>query len=119
MHPARIAATKMPVPVADNQFSRKNASSGFLTVARVGLDPGSGLDATTGGASIGPRDTTRWRPGTAKTGAEHLSRVLLTWGVPQRNTKAVSKNQGAQAAMINLRGCCAESTVCPVLTAAS
>src|SRR5258706_10175096 len=100
--PPTSAATKIPLPVADNQLKVKIAASGL-----VGL-PGVGV-GTTGGV----RTTTLCRPGTGKSilVAPCCTRIspridLVTYspfkkffacGIPQTKTKTLSNTHGVQA----------------------
>src|SRR2546426_5038895 len=74
-NPATMAATKIPLPVADSQFSLKIASSGFAD----------------GGATGGVRCTTLCRCDTSNFGAETLSSCCFTRGQPQMKTNTLSK----------------------------
>src|SRR2546423_7252593 len=88
-HPGRMAATRIPVPVAVSQFSVKTASSGLVGFSAVGA-------VTTGGV----RTTTLCRPATWNFGAEMLLRNPFNCGRPQRNTRRLNNTQGAQARTI-------------------
>ena len=78
-----IAATKMPLPVADNQFSTKTAGS-----ARG--------DGTTGGTRL----IRLWRPGTGMRTTEMLSSAAFICGSPQTNTRTLRMIHGIQARTI-------------------
>src|ERR1051326_7916541 len=76
----RSAASRTPVPVADNQLRVNTAGS-------------AAADATTGGT----RSTRLWSPATLSLGAEIALRRFFTEGSPQRNTSTVRMIQGAHA----------------------
>src|SRR5438128_1835840 len=100
MKPARIAETRMPVPVAESQLSVKIASSGFVGFSGLG-------SGTTGGV----RMTTLCNPATPNFGAETLFKVFFTGGRPQRKTSRLSNIHGVQARVISDRAW-ADSTTC-------
>src|SRR5438552_6937065 len=98
--PARMADTKIPVPVAASQFSVNTASSGLVGFSGVGV-------VTTGGV----RTTTLCKPATLNLGAEMLLRNPFNCGTPQRNTKRLNNTHGAQARVMSDR-VWADSTTC-------
>src|ERR671913_1999106 len=75
--PARMAATRMPVPVADAHDSAKTA----LSV--------TGAD-TTGGT----RSTRLCSPGTGSRTVVHASSVFLMYGSPHANTRTLRMIHG-------------------------
>src|SRR5215475_14589104 len=87
--PARSAARRIPLPVAESQFSVNTASSGLVGLSGVG-------SATTGGV----RTTTLCKPVTLKAGEESLSNAVLTIGTPQMKTNRLNRIHGVQAARI-------------------
>src|SRR5579872_653817 len=86
--PEMIAATKIPEPVAVNQFSEYTAASA------VGL-------RTTGGT----RCTIWWRPTTGNFGDDNLSSLVLTLGNPQANTTTLKTSHGTHALVTSARSC--------------
>src|SRR6266567_363318 len=86
-NPARNAANRIPVPVAESQLSLNTASSG-----------GVGLSAVGKGTMGGVRTTTLCSPGTAKAGDEILLSCFFTAGTPQTKTTTLSKIHGSHAA---------------------
>src|SRR5205809_5026460 len=86
-HPARNAANRIPVPVAESQLSLNTASSGAVGLAAVGK-----------GTMGGVRTTTMCSPGTAKAGDEILLSCFFTAGTPQTKTSTLSKIHGSHAA---------------------
>src|ERR1700722_8079810 len=95
--PAQIAAAKIPVPVADNQFKANFASSGLVGFSAVG-----------GGTIGGVRTTALCSAGTANSGADILFNVALVHGKPQTKTNNVSKIHGIQA---RASECCPEFSI--------
>src|SRR5215469_15973509 len=79
-NPEMMAATRIPVPLAESQFKLNTAPSG------VGF-------ATTGGT----RNIKLCRPATGILKMERLSKNVLTAGSPQRNTITVRMAHGVQA----------------------
>src|SRR2546427_12555438 len=81
--PARIAATKHPVPVAESQLKSYRAASGVSLV-------------TTGAARV----TALWSKGTFQIGVVARLMAPLTAGSPHRNTKTERIAKGIQALTI-------------------
>src|ERR1041385_4126061 len=104
--PARMAAVRMPVPVAESQLKRKIASSGLVDLPAVGA-------GTTGGG----RTTTLCRlttgvfgevtPAQARGCVSALPagglplRTSFTCGTPQRKTRTLNNTHGTQARVIS------------------
>src|ERR1051325_1290836 len=101
--PARMAAARIPVPVAESQLSLKTASSGLVGLSEVG-------EGTTGGA----RTTRLCNPAIWNLGSETSLRNFFIFGAPQTNTSTLNNSHGTQAsqtrdragAMAGLAGAC-------------
>ena len=78
--PKQIAATRIPVPVAESQLTTNTASSGLVGFSDVG-------SGTTG--KVRATDLSRYA--TATVGAERLFADFLKAGIPQIKTKTLSK----------------------------
>src|ERR1051325_3059608 len=92
MKPARMAAARMPVPVAERMLKSKTAFS-----AGVGL---SGVGAGTTGAV---RTTALCRCGTSNLGANALLSCDFTAGIPHTKTSTLKRIHGAHARRILAR----------------
>src|SRR5437773_9687759 len=77
----RIAATRIPVPVADSQLNLNTAGSALPVFSTTGTS----------------RNTLLWRCGTSTATNVLLSRDFLTCGKPHTNTQTLSSTHGTQA----------------------
>src|SRR2546425_457295 len=79
----RIAATRMPVPVADSQLNLNTAGSALPVFSTTGTS----------------RNTLLCRCGTSTASNVLLSRDFLTCGKPHTNTHTLNNTHGTQAEM--------------------